>query len=184
MQDDEILGKAYDARLMRRLLQYLRPYWRPVALAFVAIIIGAAASLAQPYLMKMAIDRYIAAGAAGRRSTGSRRCTSRSCVVAFAAEYIQTWTMQLTGQRIMFDLRMAIYGHLQRLDLPLLRPQSGRPADDARHLRRRRPERSLHVGRRHGLRRRVHARSASWRDAVDELAAGAGHVRGAAADRR
>src|SRR5262249_26211804 len=38
-------------------------------------------------------------------------------IVSFAAEYTQTWTMQLTGQRIMFDLRMAIYGHLQRLDL-------------------------------------------------------------------
>ena len=38
-------------------------------------------------------------------------------VVAFAAEYVQTWTMQLTGQRIMFDLRMALYRHLQRLDL-------------------------------------------------------------------
>ncbi len=37
--------------------------------------------------------------------------------MAFAADYVQTWTMQLTGQRIMFDLRMAIYGHLQRLDL-------------------------------------------------------------------
>src|SRR5438132_13646063 len=56
--DDEILGKAYDARLMRRLAQYLRPYRRQVALSFVAIIVGAAAQLAQPYLMKVAIDRY------------------------------------------------------------------------------------------------------------------------------
>ena len=60
MQDDEILGKAYDGRLMRRLLTYLRPYWRSVCVAFVAIIAGAGAALAQPYLMKVAIDRYIA----------------------------------------------------------------------------------------------------------------------------
>ena len=54
--DDEVLGKAYDARLMRRLLQYLRPYWRQVVLAFVTIIVSAVASLVQPYLIKVAID--------------------------------------------------------------------------------------------------------------------------------
>jgi ATP-binding cassette subfamily B protein len=114
--DDEILGKAYDARLMRRLLTYLRPYWRSVLLAFVVIIIGAGVSLAQPYLMKVAIDRYIATG----NLEGMNHLAMIYLVllvVAFASEYIQTWTMQLTGQRIMYDLRMSIYGHLQRLDL-------------------------------------------------------------------
>jgi len=114
--DDEVLGKAYDARLMRRLLQYLRPYRRQVAVAFAAIIVGSTASLAQPYLIKTAIDRYIAVG----RTEGLDRLAALYFVIlvaAFAAEYVQTWTLQLTGQRIMFDLRMAIYGHLQRLDL-------------------------------------------------------------------
>jgi ATP-binding cassette, subfamily B, multidrug efflux pump len=116
IHDDEILGKAYDARLMRRLLQYLRPYWRSVLVAFGAIVVGAGVSLAQPYLMKVAIDRYIATGS----PAGLDRLALMYLallVIAFAAEYVQTWTMQLTGQRIMFDLRMAIYGHLQRLDL-------------------------------------------------------------------
>lgn len=116
MQDDEILGKAYDGRLMRRLLAYLRPYWRAVSVAFVAIIAGAGAALAQPYLMKVAIDRYIAP----RQLDGLGQLAALYLgilVAAFAAEYIQTWTMQLTGQRIMFDMRMAIYGHLQKLDL-------------------------------------------------------------------
>jgi ATP-binding cassette subfamily B multidrug efflux pump len=49
--DDEVLGKAYDARLMRRLLQYRRPSWRQVALAFVTIIVSAVASMVQPYLI-------------------------------------------------------------------------------------------------------------------------------------
>ena len=116
VHDDEILGKAYDARLMRRLLHYLRPYWRSVLVAFVVIIIGAAVSLAQPYLMKMAIDRYIATG----NLSGLDRLAAvylALLIISFAAEYTQTWTMQLTGQRIMYDLRMAVYGHLQRLDL-------------------------------------------------------------------
>ena len=114
--DDDILGKAYDARLMRRLLVYLRPYWRQVAFAFVAIITGAAAQLAQPYLIKTAIDRHIATG----RLAGLDRLAALYLVIlagAFVADYVQTWTLQLTGQWIMFDLRMAIYGHLQRLDL-------------------------------------------------------------------
>src|SRR5689334_16333973 len=101
---------------MRRLLEYLRPYWRSVVAALVAIVAGGTASLAQPYLMKIAIDQYVAA----RRLDGLGRLALVYLVVlfvAFVAEYLQTWTMQLTGQRIMFDLRMGIYGHLQRLDL-------------------------------------------------------------------
>jgi ATP-binding cassette, subfamily B, multidrug efflux pump len=116
VHDDEILGKAYDAALMRRLIGYLRPYRAQVAVAFVAITLGAGMALAQPYLMKVAIDQHIAKrqldGLPGLAAT-----YVAVLVLAFAAEYIQTWTMQLTGQRIMFDLRMAIYRHLQRLDV-------------------------------------------------------------------
>jgi ATP-binding cassette subfamily B protein len=116
VHDDEILGKAYDAALMRRLIGYLRPYWTQVTVAFVAITVGAGMALAQPYLMKLAIDRHIATrqleGLPGLAAT-----YVAVLVLAFAAEYTQTWTMQLTGQRIMFDLRMGIYRHLQRLDV-------------------------------------------------------------------
>jgi ATP-binding cassette subfamily B multidrug efflux pump len=114
--DEDVLGKAYDGRLMRRLLTYLWPYWRQVAVAFAAITGGAVAQLVQPYLIKIAIDRYIAAGdlnGLDRLAIGYLAIL----VFAFAAEYLQTWILQFTGQRIMFDLRMAIYGHLQRLDL-------------------------------------------------------------------
>jgi ATP-binding cassette subfamily B protein len=116
VSDDEILGKAYDAQLMRRLLTYLRPYWRQVAIALAAIIGGSAAQLAQPYLVKLAIDRFIAV----RRLDGLDQLAAAFLgvlLLSFALEYVQTWTMQMTGQRIMFDLRMAIYRHLQRLDL-------------------------------------------------------------------
>ena len=114
--EEDVLGKAYDGRLMRRLLTYLWPYWRHVAVAFAAIVANALASLAQPYLIKIAIDRHIATG----QLAGLNRLAIvylLVLVVAFAAEYVQTWTLQLTGQRIMFDLRLEIYAHLQRLDL-------------------------------------------------------------------
>src|SRR5262245_4779276 len=114
--DDDVLGKAYDAVLMRRLLTYLRPYWRQVAVAFVAIVIGSAAALAQPYLIKVAIDDHIAVGRI--EGLGALAVLYFGILTAaFSAEYIQTFTLQLTGQRIMFDMRMSVYGHLQRLDL-------------------------------------------------------------------
>ncbi len=115
-QDDEIIGKAYDARLMRRLLTYLGPYRRQVAIALVAIVAGSGAALAQPYLIKLAIDGYIAQGRSGELNRLAVLYLG-ILLVSFAAEYLQTWAMQLTGQRIMFDLRMEIYKHLQRLDL-------------------------------------------------------------------
>lgn len=114
--EEEVLGKAYDARLMRRLLAYLRPYRVQVAGALAAIITNSMVQLAQPYLIKLAIDKYIAE----RDVAGLNQIAAAYLailLVGFVLEYVQTYTMQLTGQRIMFDMRMQIYGHLQRLDL-------------------------------------------------------------------
>ena len=114
--DDEILGKAYDARLMRRLLTYLRPYRKQVVIAIAAIVAHAILELAPPYLTKLVIDRYIPAGDLSALA-GVAVAYLGTLIGAFALEYVQTWTMQMTGQRIMFDLRMELYRHLQRLDL-------------------------------------------------------------------
>ncbi|HEX4348595.1 MAG TPA: ABC transporter ATP-binding protein, partial [Vicinamibacterales bacterium] len=116
MQDDEILGKAYDSRLMGRLLVYLRPYWKYVVVAFVGVAIDVSAELAQPYLVKIAIDRYIAFG---NLSALPRLAALYGLMLlcVFAGEFIQTWTLQITGQHIMFDLRTQIYEKLQRLDV-------------------------------------------------------------------
>jgi ATP-binding cassette subfamily B multidrug efflux pump len=103
--EEEILGKAYDARLMRRLLQYLRPYKLRVALALAAIISASVLQLAQPYLMKLAIDRYIANG--DLRGIDRIAAAFLGILVAsFILEFVQTYTLQMTGQRIMFDLRL------------------------------------------------------------------------------
>jgi ATP-binding cassette subfamily B protein len=113
---DEVLGKAYDARLMRRLLTYLRPHRLAVALAFVAILGASLVDLAQPWLTQQAIDRFIAVG----DEAGLLRMALLFLgllVVGFAFEYGQTYILQLTGQRIMHRLRMEVYGHLHRLDL-------------------------------------------------------------------
>src|SRR6476661_8228111 len=116
IHEEEVLGKAYDARLMRRLLGYLRPYKSYVAIALVAIISASVLQLAQPYLMKLVIDRYIATG----DFAGLNRVALVFLAIllgSFSLEYLQTWVLQMTGQRIMFDMRMQIYQHLQRLDV-------------------------------------------------------------------
>jgi ATP-binding cassette subfamily B protein len=116
IHDEDVLGKAYDARLMRRLISYLRPYKSHVVLATAAIIAHSVLELAPPYLVKLVIDRYIPA----RDITGLSFIAAlylATLAGSFVLDYVQTWLLQLTGQRIMFDLRMEIYEHLQRLDL-------------------------------------------------------------------
>jgi ATP-binding cassette subfamily B protein len=114
--DDEVLGKAYDSRLMRRLLGYLWPYRAHVALALGATLVHSLLQLAPPYLTKVVIDSYIPArDLSGLGVIAVLYLTT--LVVSFTLEYLQTWTMQLTGQRIMFDLRLQVFSHLQRLDL-------------------------------------------------------------------
>lgn len=127
--EEEILGKAYDARLMKRLLGYLRPYLRLVALALVAIIAHSALQVVGPFLTKVAVDKYLAPSETGHPTfldaylspDASRGITEiallyiLTLLATFAVDFLQTYAMQLTGQRTMFDLRMQIFSHLQRL---------------------------------------------------------------------
>jgi ATP-binding cassette subfamily B multidrug efflux pump len=114
--EEEVLGKAYDARLMRRLLTYLRPYKRQVATALAAIVAFSVLELAPPYLIKLVIDRYIPAGdLQGVALIAALYLAAQ--IGSFLLEFLQTWTLQMLGQRIMFDIRMQVYSHLQRLDL-------------------------------------------------------------------
>ena len=114
--DDEVLGKAYDSRLMRRLLGYLSPHRQSVMVALVAIVGHSVMQLAQPYLMKVVIDQHVLTG----NLNGLDRIALLFLIIlvtSFVLEYVETYTMQMIGQRIMYDLRMQIYRHLQRLDV-------------------------------------------------------------------
>ena len=116
MTDDEVVGKAYDAQLMRRLLGYLRPHRKSVIVALTTIVGHSLMQLTQPYLTKLAIDRHILTG----DLVGLEQIIFLFfiiLIVSFVFEYVETYTMQMMGQRIMFDLRMEIYGYLQSLDV-------------------------------------------------------------------
>jgi ATP-binding cassette subfamily B protein len=112
--EEEVLGKAYDHRLMVRLLTYLTPYKSAVAVAFVLILLISALRLVGPYLTKVAIDDYIA-----RSDMAGLAWVAAVFVLAllmqFVLTYWQIYLMNLTGQRVMFDMRRQIFGHLQEL---------------------------------------------------------------------
>lgn len=114
--EDEVLGKAYDSRLMKQLLGYLRPYAWQVALAVLLLMTQAAARLAGPYLTKVAIDRFILPGdVVGLRYIAI--IFVGILVVQFLVAFAQTYLMQWIGQHVMFDMRRQIFSHLQRLSV-------------------------------------------------------------------
>jgi ATP-binding cassette, subfamily B, multidrug efflux pump len=114
--EDEILGKAYDARLMARILRYLRPYWKLLAVAFVFLIFQTGSQLLGPYITKVAIDRYIA-----RHDVHGLNLMALAylgvVLFGFIVLFIQTYTTEYTGQRAMHDLRLEVFSHLQRQDM-------------------------------------------------------------------
>ena len=138
-QEDEILGKAYDARLMRRLLTYLRPYRLIVVAGVALLLLGALADLAGPYIVKTAIDNDMCpalhlrtgvcrAALSAHRPIGSTADHQRGLLLAtilfllalvagFAIRYSQEVLLNYLGQRVMYDLRMQIFTKLQRLPL-------------------------------------------------------------------
>jgi ATP-binding cassette subfamily B protein len=129
--EEEVLGKAYDSRLMRRLLRYMIPYRGMVAVSVVFLLAQSALQVLGPLLTKTAVDRYLQHTAhpvttfldsllptdpwKGLPTIG----LLYACVLigTFLCEAVQMYLMQYTGQRAMFDLRRELLEHLQRLDL-------------------------------------------------------------------
>ena len=116
MQDDEVLGKAYDAQLMRRLVYYLRSYKWQVALAIVLALAASALEAVRPYFTKIAVDVDIA----NKDSEGLLRTTILFLfllVIRGLVQYYNAYLTQKIGQETIFDLRMELFRHLQKLSL-------------------------------------------------------------------
>ncbi len=114
--EEQVLGKAYDARLMRRLLGYIKPYRGSAYLAILCLLLGSGISVLQPYLTMVAIDRYIRNNDfAGLQLIAVLYILS--LVFVFALSFGETWLINMMGQKIMRDLRMEIFRRLQNLDV-------------------------------------------------------------------
>ena len=115
-EEEEDLGKIYDNVLMRRLIAYLRPYVFEVTLIVLLTLISTAIRLVSPYLTKIAIDDYIVP----KQLEGFRVIAFYLLfllAVEFLFSYLETYRLQMMGQRIMRDFRMQIFTHLQRVDM-------------------------------------------------------------------
>ncbi|MEW6756198.1 MAG: ABC transporter ATP-binding protein [Candidatus Latescibacterota bacterium] len=116
LHEEEVVEKPFDAGLMRRLLRYLSPYWRWLVLAFALILVGSLVRQASPYLTKVAIDEHIMA----RDLPGLDRIALlflALLVAQFGIGYLQSYVTQMVGQWAMYDVRLRIFAHLQRLPL-------------------------------------------------------------------
>lgn len=114
--EEEALGKAIDARLLRRLLRYAKPYALPIGFAVLMLLVGAALELIGPWLTKVALDRAIPDGNVRLLAILAGAYVA-SLVFAFALEYGETLVTTWVGQKVMYDLRLQLFGHIQRLSL-------------------------------------------------------------------
>jgi len=130
-KDEDPVGKVYDAHLVRRLAHYLRPYWIQATVSAIAVSLKSLSDVTGPYLVKVAIDRYLT----GNHSPATNWLTRRlpvdpyagitdlaaiylaALLSAYLFEFIQVYLMQWTGQKIMFDLRRDIFRHMQRMHI-------------------------------------------------------------------
>jgi len=114
--EDEVLGKAYDSKLMKRLLQYIKPYRKYVIVAIILNVIVAGLGPLRPYLTKVAIDKYIAhSDYHGLLIIGI--ILFGTLLLQAVIQYFLTYYTQYIGQKTIYDLRVQIFSHTQKLAL-------------------------------------------------------------------
>jgi ATP-binding cassette subfamily B protein len=114
--DEEVFGKAYDGRLVRRLLRYIRPYGRGVIVAMAMLVLLTLFELAGPLIVKQAIDDAIATGQLDRLNQYAAMYLV-VVVAVFVLRYGQNFLLNRAGQLAMHDLRLSLFTHIQRLSL-------------------------------------------------------------------
>jgi len=114
--EEEALGKAYDARLMKRLLKYARPYRIGLISSVILLIGGSVMQLFLPVIMQIAIDDHLLKG----DIEGMSRIAliyAGILIVSFVLSYLQLYMTMLIGQKVQYDIRMEIFSHLQKLHM-------------------------------------------------------------------
>ena len=114
--EEEVLGKAYDSRLMARLLRYLRPYRLQVAVALLLLMLASFLGVVGPYLTKIALDEAIPQGD-GEQLAFLAALFLAATALIFVFQYAQALVTTWLGQRVMYDLRTQIFRKMQQLDL-------------------------------------------------------------------
>lgn len=114
--EEEALGKAYDAHLMKRLLKYARPYRSGLIAATILLIGGSVLQLLLPVMIQIGIDQYLMTKDIG--GLGEITLVYGGILIAsFILSYLQLYITMLIGQKVQYDIRMEIFGHLQKLHM-------------------------------------------------------------------
>ncbi|MGA2649662.1 MAG: ABC transporter ATP-binding protein [Terracidiphilus sp.] len=130
-RDEDPVGKVYDSRLVSRLGHYLRPYWFQATISALSVTLKSLSDVTGPYLVKVAIDRYLTGNPGPATNWLTRRLPTdpyagitrlaaiylAALLFAYLFEFIQVYLMQWTGQKMMFDLRRDIFRHMQRMHI-------------------------------------------------------------------
>lgn len=114
--DGETFGRIYDKRVITRILPYVRPYRRLAAFAFIAMLVYTGSQVAIPYLIKLGIDGYVENGNMRGLLTVFGLFVG-TALAGLAANYLQQMFMARVGLGVLYDLRRAMFAHLQRLSL-------------------------------------------------------------------
>lgn len=114
---EETKEKAYDSKLMKRLLKYTRPYYKYFLAAIVFLLLNTIVDLANPYLVKIAIDEYIIKTQNGSAVVKLGLLYIFLIFVSFSLNYAQIYVLTQAGQRIIYSLRQELFSHIQRLPL-------------------------------------------------------------------
>jgi ATP-binding cassette subfamily B protein len=124
--EEEVQGKIYDWRLMRRLARYARPYWVIIAISVGLMLAGSLLQVAGPLITKLAVDRFLAPAGVEPPAVLARWLSAdpwtgltqlsilylTALALGLLFDFGQTYLMQWTGQRAMFDLRRELMDHL------------------------------------------------------------------------
>ena len=114
--DDEVLGKVYDSKVIARLLKYLAPVKLWIALGASGMVMSALTALAMPFLVGIAIDRFIQTGNLGGLNIIVIVFIGAALLV-WAGQYMETIFLSYAGQAVLFRMRTEMFDHLQRLSL-------------------------------------------------------------------
>ena len=112
--EDEIVGKMYDRKLMRRFIRYVNPYRRLIVVVLLMLPLVAASKLVQPWILKVAIDNHIVKG----EMAGLPMLAAAFLGVIFAESlltFVEIYLLQYVGQKVMYDIRVELFSHIQRL---------------------------------------------------------------------
>ncbi|MCP5075715.1 MAG: ABC transporter ATP-binding protein [Rhodobacteraceae bacterium] len=118
--EEEIFGRVFDGKVAQRIWQFVRPYKRHLVISVAAVVTFTASQLTIPLLIRYAIDNGMAPGASPSLLFGIVAIFSIVIAINFIASHLQELVTGRMAENVLFDIRRAMFGHLQRVSLSFM----------------------------------------------------------------